>query len=233
MAILRLPIATFPSLIIAHYPSLPSLLHLITMGLFTAPAPTQLVPANPPIAVFRDFIAQAPTTLVLKEKVWSLSGDSFSIKDAATGRPVVKVAGKALSLRDRKQVMDPSGRPLYSLRSKLMTIFNVQIGEDANEKELFRVRSHSLSLGSKLTVTFTNAITGQPVELNIKGDMFGMGSVIRCNGQPIAQISREYFNAAQIFGDQQTYFVTVAPGVDLALIAGICMAFDEAENEAK
>lgn len=73
------------------------------MGIFSAPQPTQLVPADPPIAVFRNFIAQRPTTLVLKEKVWSLSGDSFSVKDAATGQPVVLVAGKAMSLRDRKR----------------------------------------------------------------------------------------------------------------------------------
>lgn len=59
-------------------------------------------------------------------------------------------------------------------------------------------------MGSKLTITFTNSITGKPCELNIKGDMFGMGSVIRCNGQPIAQISRQYFNAGQVFADQQT-----------------------------
>lgn len=27
------------------------------------------------------------------------------------------------------------------------------------------------------------------------------------------------------------YFVTVSPGVDLALIAAICIAFDEAKND--
>ncbi|GMK53462.1 hypothetical protein CspeluHIS016_0100480 [Cutaneotrichosporon spelunceum] len=194
------------------------------MGLFTAPAPAQLAPANPPIAVFPNHVAQQPTTLVLKEKVFSLTGDSFSVKNAATGQTVVKVAGKLLTLRDRKQVTDASGHPLYSLRSKVITIHNVQVGESPDGKELFRVRSHRLVLGAKLTATFTNASTGQECELNIKGDMFGMGSVIRCNGQPVAQISRQYLNAAQ-------YYVTVAPGVDLALIAGICMAFDEAENE--
>jgi hypothetical protein len=28
------------------------------------------------------------------------------------------------------------------------------------------------------------------------------------------------------------YFMTVAPGVDLALMAAICICFDEAKNEA-
>ena len=29
------------------------------------------------------------------------------------------------------------------------------------------------------------------------------------------------------------YFVTVAPGVDLALVAAICICFDEAKNDKK
>lgn len=33
------------------------------------------------------------------------------------------------------------------------------------------------------------------------------------------------------FADVFKYAVTVAPGVDLALIAAICICFDEAKNE--
>jgi uncharacterized protein YxjI len=52
-----------------------------------------------------------------------------------------------------------------------------------------------------------------------------MGNII------VATISRNFLNAGQIFGDQQTYFVTVAPGVDYALIAAFCVCLDEKENE--
>jgi hypothetical protein len=41
--------------------------------------------------------------------------------------------------------MDANGNPLYCLRSKMMTIHNVQLGESGDDKELFRVRSHRLS----------------------------------------------------------------------------------------
>lgn len=66
-------------------------------------------------------------------------------------------------------------------------------------------------------------------------------------GPVVAQISRQLLNARQIFADQQTvrvlaflksmvtlmeqYFVTCAPGVDLSLMAAICICFDEAKNE--
>lgn len=72
------------------------------MGLFTPPAPVALAPVNPAVAVFTSFVAQGPVTLVLREKVFSLSGDDFSVKDAATGRTVVKCKGKVVSFRDRK-----------------------------------------------------------------------------------------------------------------------------------
>jgi uncharacterized protein YxjI len=85
-----------------------------------------------------------------------------------------------------------------------------------------------------MSAQFTNAITGQPAELSIKGDMFGMSANILLNDStPIATISREYLNAREMFGNKQTYFVTVAPGVDLALVAAICICFDEAKNEGK
>lgn len=47
----------------------------------------------------------------------------------------------------------------------------------------------------------------------------------------MATIGRSYFNMREIFGGQQTYYVTVAAGVDLSLIAAICVCLDEKENE--
>ena len=46
----------------------------IKMGFFTASAPAQLHPVNPPLGVFPNYYAQQPTTLVLKEKAFSFSG---------------------------------------------------------------------------------------------------------------------------------------------------------------
>lgn len=90
------------------------------------------------------------------------------------------------------------------------------------------------AVGTKMSAQFTNAITGQPGELSVKGDMFGMGATVMLNDStPVAQISRQYLNAREVFTSNQTYYVTCAPGVDLALIAAICICFDEAKNEQK
>lgn len=38
-------------------------------------------------------------------------------------------------------------------------------------------------------------------------------------------------NFGQLISDRQTYFVSCAPGVDLVLMAAICVCLDERENE--
>lgn len=57
--------------------------------------------------------------------------------------------------------------------------------------------------------------------------------MITMGGIVVAQISRSFFNVREVFAGQQSYFVTVAPHVDLVLIAAICICLDERENEKK
>jgi hypothetical protein len=56
-----------------------------TMGLFTASAPTQLHPVNPPLGVFPQFCVNVPTTLVLKEKAFTFSGVSGAYPRVSRG----------------------------------------------------------------------------------------------------------------------------------------------------
>lgn len=42
-----------------------------------------------------------------------------------------------------------------------------------------------------------------------------------------------FFNASRFSFDKQTYYLTVAPGVDAAMMAAICVCLDEKENESK
>jgi uncharacterized protein YxjI len=86
-------------------------------------------------------------------------------------------------------------------------------------------------ISSKSEVVFKNAADGRPVELEVKGDWFDRSAEITCGGQPVAHIGRSFFNVREIFADKQTYFVKVAPNVDLTMVAAICVSLDEAENE--
>jgi uncharacterized protein YxjI len=69
----------------------------------------------------------------------------------------------------------------------------------------------------------------------MKGNFFNSSAVItnRANEQPVARIERKRFNAREILANQQTYVLTCAPGVDMALLVGMCICLDEKRSEKK
>lgn len=202
------------------------------MGIFGRNEQAVLSPQNPPLGIFPQYCVQGPTILILKEKVWSWSGDDFAVKDDK-GVPVVIIKGKAMSWRDRKIVSDTSGKELFHITNKLISLRKTILGTDQSEnRELFKVVK-KISFGAKIIATFTDAQSGKPVELYLRGDFWGGSADISIGdgGPVIAQISRDLWKMREIFSDKQTYYVTVAPGVDLALISALCVSFDECMNE--
>ncbi|RDW84731.1 hypothetical protein BP6252_02321 [Coleophoma cylindrospora] len=131
----------------------------------------------------------------------------------------------------RKEFADTQGRPLFSLRTKLLSLHKSFYAESPSGQILFEVKGKFSIGSSKMIASFTNTANKAPVELLIKGDWFDRSATISMNNVPVAQISRSYFNMREIFASQQSYFVTVAPNVDLVLIAAICVCLDERENE--
>jgi uncharacterized protein YxjI len=99
-----------------------------------------LPPVPQPIALFPQFIAAQPETLVLKEKVLSLSGDSFSIK-LANGTPVLQVEGKVMSISGRKKVADMQGNHLFSIVKEHFHIHATYAIEGADGQKLAEVKS--------------------------------------------------------------------------------------------
>lgn len=57
-----------------------------------------------------------------------------------------------------------------------------------------------------MEATFTNASTGQPVTINLRGDMWGGSADLSLGegGPPIAQITRQMMNMREVFTDNQT-----------------------------
>ncbi|RDL39319.1 uncharacterized protein BP5553_03659 [Venustampulla echinocandica] len=189
-----------------------------------------LPPISPALGLNTAFCRPTQTTLVLKEKVWSLSGDSFRIVDE-NGIEVVQCRGQVFSLSSRKEFADATGKLLFHLRQELFTIRKCFYGETVTGQILFQVKSKITFFNSKMVTTFTNASDRRPIELLVKGDWLDRKATITMGNTVVAQISRKFFNAREIFADKQTYFVTIAPGVDLALIAALCVCLDEKEND--
>ncbi|KAG6005984.1 hypothetical protein E4U21_007477 [Claviceps maximensis] len=65
------------------------------------------------------------------------------------------------------------------------------------------------------------------------GNWLDSSAEIQCErtGATVARIDRKLLNARDFFGNQQTYALVVAPGVDMALMVALCVALDEKNNE--
>lgn len=83
-----------------------------------------LQPCNPPLGPRpADQILYVPNqiTLQMKEKIMSLSGDTFTIK-TADGIDVLKCQGKTFSVHGKKTFTDMSGRELFVLEKQLFKL---------------------------------------------------------------------------------------------------------------
>lgn len=142
------------------------------------------------------------TTLQMTEKVWSFSGDDFTIK-AVNGEPVCTCKGKVMSMRDRKKFTDTAGNELFTLANKMMSFSKSFHGESPNGHG-FEVKGHVKLFGSRSTVDFRNASDGSQVELEVKGDWMDRSAEITCGGRSVARVQRKFFNARELFTNQQT-----------------------------
>ncbi|KAF1919063.1 tubby C-terminal-like domain-containing protein [Ampelomyces quisqualis] len=182
-----------------------------------------LPPVPQPIALFPQFIAQGPETIVLREKVMSLSGDSFEIK-LASGSPILQVEGNVMSISGKKKVRDMQGNHLFTIAKEHFHLHATYV-----------VKSSLKLMGSKATATFQSH-HGKQEKLVMNGNWFNTSADIvdeAMNDAVVARINRKILSGKDLFFGQQTYGVQVAPGVDLALIVALCICLDEKNNEGK
>lgn len=98
-----------------------------------------------------------------------------------------------------------------------------------------RLLTPSLVVGSKATATFTSAAGGKEETLTMKGNWRDSTADIldETRNVVVARITRKsMFKSFTTFATgQNEYGLTVAPGVDFALMAALCVCFDELNNE--
>ncbi|KAJ5896580.1 uncharacterized protein N7473_005979 [Penicillium subrubescens] len=191
-----------------------------------------LEPFLEPIAIFNQFVANEPQTLIMKEKVLSVSGDSFEVK-LASGQSLLKVHGAWVSISGRKKVEDIHGKHLFDIVKEHLHLHTTYGIEDSHGKKIAEVKNSLALLGSKATATFTDS-QGKAVTLKMKGGWFDRTADIvdERSGKTVARIDRKLLSGRDLIFGQQTYAVVVAPGVDAALIAALCICFDEKNNES-
>src|SRR5258706_14117619 len=77
---------------------------LFSFLLFSSNQPKMdsLAPFSPPLSVFKTYVSSQTITLVLKEKVLSLSGEDYSVRKT-NGDEVIRCQGRTLSFLLHRQ----------------------------------------------------------------------------------------------------------------------------------
>lgn len=106
----------------------------------------QLPPVAQPIGIFDNFIARGTETIVLREKLLSLTGDSFDIS-LANGQPIFKVDGRTWSARGKKSMYDTQGNHLMDISKEIMHIHDTYVAKDPSGNKFLEIKN---SLSCKL-----------------------------------------------------------------------------------
>mmetsp|Transcript_18545 Transcript_18545/g.38925 ORF Transcript_18545/g.38925 Transcript_18545/m.38925 type:complete len:198 (-) Transcript_18545:691-1284(-) len=189
---------------------------------------------SPPVAVVGGgrWTSSGPVDLTMKEKVMSLSGDSFQVKDHA-GNPVFKVKGSVLSLTDKKRVMDMQGNVVACLGASIFSIHRTQKVTTPDGRLLFSVKMKGIiQILSANMFVYLNDGDSVP-DYEIKGSWRAKEmSVTRLStGDVVARITRKGFNVNNLVFDRDTYIIQVPTGGDIAFATMVAIATDEIFRE--
>lgn len=147
-------------------------------------------------------------------------GEDFDIMDEA-GRPVYRVDGKVMRLRETFVMEDMQGREVATIREKKLALresMNILRGGSAVatiRKARFAPFRH------KFTVDVANG-----VDLIAQGDIARHEYAISRSGDPVARITKHHFALSD------TYGVDVLPGEDDGLILAVAVAIDEMAHDS-
>lgn len=190
-------------------------------------AAIDLEPVPTPLAVFPSSIAQSPTTIIMKESIFSLT-EPFTVK-TPDGRDVFKISTDALSLSSRKHVYDLEGNHLFTLHKETFSFPKSFYAKSSEGSNIFEIEGKFHIGGSKAVGHLVNATNGEKEDLQMQGSVFNAKTDItnKENKQVVVQIDTQRRNARQLLANRGTYAVTIAPGMDMALIVAMVVYLDE------
>ncbi|MEV4508159.1 LURP-one-related family protein [Dactylosporangium sp. NPDC049525] len=157
---------------------------------------------------------------VIKERFFDI-GDDFDITDDS-GRVVLHVDGKVLSLRDKLVIEDPHGAEVASVHRQLIALrptYQIEIGgEKAAEvrKKLF----------TPFREKFTIDLPGDD-DLTMSGDLFDHEYTVERDGQEVASVSKRWLSI------RDSYAVRIADNENHVLILAAVLALELATQREK
>jgi uncharacterized protein YxjI len=157
---------------------------------------------------------------VIRERFFRLGEDS-DITDES-GRPVLHVDGKVMTLRDRLVIRDPAGQEVANVHRKLIALrptYEITVAG----QEVAEVRKHFFT---PFRDSFTIDVPG-PDDLELRGNFLDHKFTIRRGDQTVATVSKRWFAL------RDTYGVEIAEDEDWLLLLACVLALDLAEDRER
>lgn len=176
-------------------------------------------------------VYSTPQEFKLKEKIMSMSGDSFKVVNSASGQTAFKVKGHAMSLlSEKKTVRDANGNDLYRITEAIISVRDRMFIEDSQSKEKvlsIRKKGFIPFVGTSTILCFRNDNEKKPY-LSIKGNLFRKNFTITevSSAKEVASVRRQS-NMRSVLAEKDSYILRVEPGYDAALMCTLVICLDE------
>lgn len=173
------------------------------------------------------------TEFAVKEKIFSLSGDSFDIVNVTTNETMFKVDGKLLSIRDSKKLLDAENHGIFKMTEKPLSIRDRMHIKDlrTGNKLTMRKKSyiHMPVVGGRTVYVWDGEKDDGDPMLEIHGDLLRKDFVItdKLHNRDAAAVKRHFLNPTSLITGRDKYSVRVNPGYDTSLMIFLAISVDE------
>jgi uncharacterized protein YxjI len=149
----------------------------------------------------------------MREKLASIGDDSWIEDDQ--GRPIYKVDGKALRVRDTFLLKDTDGHEVAKIKEKKLRVRDtMKVERDGST--LATVHKALVGIRDRFDIDIEDG-----KDLKAHGNIVDHEYEIKRDGEVIATISKKWFRV------RETYGVEIAPGEDDALLLTPTVALDD------
>lgn len=182
-----------------------------------------------------------PTVLLVREKLFSWSGDSFGIKTGAGASfHDLKVKGKVFAFRDQMTMLDGNGRVVAVLLRKFELVgqtFKVYVphpvrkGQQPSDRKYEGQPLYTYAKIERVPLSTVQNVTldgDQTPTYTVarSGSWWPKTRTVRKHGRPAALMEGGTWES-----NWNSYRITCAPGIDACLMVCICAACDEMDKE--
>ncbi|BEJ14209.1 hypothetical protein CspHIS471_0313830 [Cutaneotrichosporon sp. HIS471] len=181
-----------------------------------------LVAVHPPLTLFGRNVRSSITQLTVLDEIFR-SGDNYTVTDT-DGNTIIRAKAEEWSRLNKKIVYDEMLRPVGEIHDKGLSLHHV-VEFTSNTGEL--LLKASFHAGTNGMPSFRVNV-GNNLELGVFGDWkLHAADIMTSHGTLLARGSHENeWREGDAALPERQYKLDVAPGVDLALVAVVCLCLD-------